>query len=146
MSNIFPIRPTPRSDADETPITEEVNQIPGEFDVDRVIKAQVSTQVVMRRITELENCLWATAEELLRLDPKSATAERAKKVLKDRLEIEVGGPVALPSPPLLPKQPKTGCTPSFIMGERDEMDVLCGGTEPGEYEQPENEKEDGGEA
>jgi hypothetical protein len=148
MSNIFPIRPASRADADETAITEQVEQIPGELDVDRVIKAQVSAPAVRQRITELENALWAAAEELFRLDPKSATAERAKLVLKNRLEIETGGPVSLPAPPRPPEQPKEGCAPSFLLGERNEMDPLCGASEPepDEYVQPDKEKEDGGES
>jgi hypothetical protein len=146
MSNIFPIRPTPRADQDETAVTEQMEQIPGELDVDRVIKAQVSVSAVRQRITELENCLWAAAEELFRLDPKSLTAERAKLVLKNRLEIETGGPVDPPSPPRPAKQPKEGCAASFVLGERNELDPLCGGSEPGEYVQPDKEKEDGGES
>jgi hypothetical protein len=146
MSNIFPFKPKLRDDADETAVTEQVEQIPGEMDIDRVIKAQASATAVRRRITELENSLWAAAEELFRLDPKSAVAERAKLVLKNRLEIETGGPVELPSPPRTAKQPEEGTAPSFIMGERDEMDKLHGNNPvPGEYVQPENEKEDGGE-
>jgi hypothetical protein len=123
-----------------------MEKIPGELDVDRVIKAQAAAPQVRQRITELENCLWAAAEELFRLDPKSATAERVKLVLKNRLEIETGGPVSLPSPPRPAKQPKEGCAPSFVLGERNELDPLCGGSEPDEYVQPDNEKEDGGEA
>jgi hypothetical protein len=146
-SNIFPLRPKSRDDADETAVTEQVEQIPGEMDIDRVIKAQASMAAVRHRITELENSLWAAAEELFRLDPKSAVAERAKAVLKDRLEIETGGPVSLPSAPHPARQPKEGCAPSFLMNERDEMDRTCGGEAlPGEYVQPENEKEDGGES
>jgi predicted CoA-binding protein len=87
MSNIIPIRPTLRADVDETAVTEQVQQIPGELDLDRVIKAQLSAPEVAQRITELEDCLWAVAQELRRLDPKSALAERAGLVLKNRLEI-----------------------------------------------------------
>ena len=87
MSNIIPIRPTLRADADETAVTEQVEQIPGELDLDRVIKAHLSAPEVVQRITELEDCLWAVAHELQRLDPKSALAERARLVLKNRLEI-----------------------------------------------------------
>jgi hypothetical protein len=88
MSNIIPIRPTSRADVDEAAITEQVEQIPGELDVDRVIKAQLSSTQIRRRITELEDCLCATAQELLRFDPRSASAERAKLLLKNRVEIE----------------------------------------------------------
>jgi hypothetical protein len=116
------------------------------MDVDRVIKAQASAPQIRQRITELENALWAAAEELLTRDPKSPAAERAKLVLKNRLEIETGGPVGLPKPPRPPRQPEEGCAPSFLLGERNEMDKLCGASpEPDEYVQPDNEKEDGGE-
>jgi hypothetical protein len=44
---------------------------------------------------------------------------------------------------------KRGCAPSFLTGERDEIDKVCGGiqaTKPEEYVQPDEEKETGGEA
>ena len=88
MSNIIPIRPNSRADVDEAAVTEQVEQIPRELDVDRVIKAQLSATQVARRITELEDCLCAVAQELLRFDPRSASAERAKLILKNRLEID----------------------------------------------------------
>jgi predicted CoA-binding protein len=88
LSNIIPIRPTSKVDVDETAVTEQVDQIPGELDVDRVIKAQLSAPQVVRRITELEDCLWGVTQELLRLDPKSLAAERAKLLLKNSLEID----------------------------------------------------------
>ena len=89
MSNIIPIRQLSRADADETAIVEQVEQIPGEVDVDRVIKAQASAPQIAERIRELEDCLWAVARELLERDPTSAAAERAKLLLKNRLEIDI---------------------------------------------------------
>jgi hypothetical protein len=44
---------------------------------------------------------------------------------------------------------KQGCTTSFVMEERNEMDKLCGRTpaeQQEEYSQPDEEKEAGGEA
>lgn len=89
MSNIIPIRSASRADVDEAAITEQVEQIPGELDVDRVIKAQLSATQITRRITELEDCLCSVAQELLILDPRSPSAERAKLLLKNRVEIGV---------------------------------------------------------
>ena len=43
---------------------------------------------------------------------------------------------------------KQGCATSFLTGERNEMDKVCGGiqaTTPEEYAQPDEEKETGGE-
>ena len=88
MSNIIPIRPASRADVGEAAITEQVEQIPGELDVDRVIKAQLSAPEVVRRITELEDCLWAVTAELFKLNPQSSSAERARLLLKNSLEIE----------------------------------------------------------
>jgi predicted CoA-binding protein len=88
VSNIIPIRPASRADADDAAITEQVEQIPGELDVDRVIKAQLSAPEVVRRITELEDCLWAVTAELFQFNPRSASAERARLLLKNSLEIE----------------------------------------------------------
>jgi hypothetical protein len=45
-------------------------------------------------------------------------------------------------------QKKKGCAPSFLMEKRNEEDILCGRTpaeEFDEYEQPDDEKEVGGE-
>lgn len=42
-----------------------------------------------------------------------------------------------------------GCATSFLNGERNEIDKVCGGiqaTKPQEYVQPDEEKETGGEA
>jgi hypothetical protein len=43
---------------------------------------------------------------------------------------------------------KQGCTTSFLLGKRNEIDKVCGGiqaTQQEEYPQPEEEKEAGGE-
>lgn len=90
MSNIIPVRPRSRADVDEAAVTEQVDQIPGELDVDRVIKAHLSAPQVAQRIAELEDCLWALTRELQKFDPTSIVAERAKLLLKNSLE--VGGP------------------------------------------------------
>jgi hypothetical protein len=89
VSNIIPITQLSRADADETAIVEQVEQIPGELDVDRLIKAQASTPQIAERVRELEDCLWAVARELLDHDPTSPAAERAKLLLKNRLEIDI---------------------------------------------------------
>jgi hypothetical protein len=79
------VHPVPK--ADDTVAEQFVEQIDGETTFDQVAKAQSSMPQVVERITELENCLWALAEELTRLDPKNPQIERAKLLLKNRLEI-----------------------------------------------------------
>lgn len=86
MSNIIPIRSTSRADVEEAVVTEQVEHIPGELDVDRVIKAHLSAPHVVQRIAELEDCLWALTQELLNYDRTSPSVERAKLLLKNCLE------------------------------------------------------------
>jgi Zn-finger nucleic acid-binding protein len=55
------------------------------------------------------------------------------------------GKAPSPAPADLDQQ---GCATSFLTGERNEMDKLCGETQapkPEEYTQPDEEKETGGE-
>jgi hypothetical protein len=56
-------------------------------------------------------------------------------------------PSKLPSPPA--ESDKQGCAVSFLTGEKNEMDKVCGGAQakhPEEYVQPDEEKETGGES
>lgn len=79
------VHPVPK--ADETVAEQFIEQFDGETTFDQVAKAQSSMPQVVGRITELENCLWALAEQLTRFDPRNPQVERAKLLLKNRLEI-----------------------------------------------------------
>jgi hypothetical protein len=78
----------------ETAITEHIEKIEGEVALDTYVKAQTSAPEVVRRITELENCLWRLANAILtskdvnKYPELRAAAEEAKLVLKNRLEID----------------------------------------------------------
>jgi Zn-dependent oligopeptidase len=78
----------------ETAITEYVEKIEGEVALDSYVKAQTSAPEVVKRITELENCLQRlasavlTSSEVDRHPELRAAAEEAKLVLKNRLEID----------------------------------------------------------
>jgi Zn-dependent oligopeptidase len=78
----------------ETAISEYLEKVEGEVALDTYVKAQTSAPEVVKRITELENCLqrlasavinsvWAHRDAELR-----TAAEQAKFVLKNRLEID----------------------------------------------------------
>jgi hypothetical protein len=79
---------------DETTVTEPIEKIEGEVALDTYVKAQTSAPEVVRRITELENCLWRLADAVLasidvgRYPQLRAVAEEAKLVLKNRLEVD----------------------------------------------------------
>jgi hypothetical protein len=76
----------------ETAVTQYVEKIEGEVALDTYVKAQASAPEVVKRITELENCLQRLASAVLTssgVDPEMrAAAEEAKLVLKNRLEVD----------------------------------------------------------
>src|SRR5260370_2340297 len=78
----------------ETTISQYVEKIEGEVALDNYVKAQTSAPEVVKRITELENCLQRLASAVLsssHLDRDPAmrsAAEEAKLVLKNRLEVD----------------------------------------------------------
>ena len=78
----------------ETTITEYIEKIEGEVALDTYVKAQTSAPEVVKRLTELENCLWRMADAVLsssdvdRHPELRAAVEEAKLVLKNRLEVD----------------------------------------------------------
>jgi hypothetical protein len=78
----------------ETSITEHIEKIEGEVALDTYVKAQTSAPEVVKRITELENCLQRLASAMLassdgdRHPELRSAAEEAKLLLKNRLEID----------------------------------------------------------
>jgi hypothetical protein len=78
----------------ETTITEHIEKIEGEVALDTYVKAQTSAPEVVKRITELENCLQRLASAVLtsinadRNPELRAVAEEAKLVLKNRIEVD----------------------------------------------------------
>jgi len=78
----------------ETTITEPIEKIEGEVALDTYVKAQTSAPEVVKRITELENCLWRlanaimTCSDIVKHPELRASAEEAKLILNNRLEID----------------------------------------------------------
>jgi hypothetical protein len=93
LAGILPRVVHPVNDG-ETAITEYIEKIDGEVALDTYVKAQTSAPEVVKRITELENCLWRMADavwsssDLDRHPQLRAAAEEAKLVLKNRLEVD----------------------------------------------------------
>jgi hypothetical protein len=83
----MPMNVHPKPKSDNTVAEEFVERIDGETSFDQIAKAQASMPQVVQRLTELENCLWALAEELHRFDTRNPQIERAKLLLKNKLEI-----------------------------------------------------------
>lgn len=91
---MFPVAPPLRDDVDQAPITLQVEAAPGEVELDAVVRAQSSAPQVVKRLTTLEDCLWAAVDALGKL-PANARAflgadaiiERAKFILRGDLEV-----------------------------------------------------------
>ena len=92
LAGIVP-RGSPINDG-ETTISEYVEKREGEVALDAYVRAQVSAPEVVKRITELENCLLRVANAVLAASDIDehpelrAAAEEAKLVLKNRLEVD----------------------------------------------------------
>jgi hypothetical protein len=91
---MFPVAPPARDDVDQAPITQQVEAAPGEIWLDAVIRAQSSAPQVVRRLTTLEDCLWAAVDALGKLPAKArevlgadAIIDRAKLLLRGDLEL-----------------------------------------------------------
>jgi Zn-dependent oligopeptidase len=93
LAAIIPRYVRPVNDG-ETTVTEHIEKIEGEVALDTYVKAQTSAPEVVKRITELENCLQRLASAVLCLSDVDrhaelrAAAEEAKLVLKNRLEVD----------------------------------------------------------
>jgi hypothetical protein len=93
LAGVVPRVVHPQNDG-ETTISQYVEKIEGEVALDSYVKAQMSAPEVVKRITELENCLQRLASAALassdvdRHPELRAAAEEAKLVLKNRLEVD----------------------------------------------------------
>jgi hypothetical protein len=78
----------------ETTVPQYIEKLEGEVEMDAYVRAQMSAPEVVKRIIELENCVWRLADAILRssdIDSHPelrAVAEEARMVLKDRLEVD----------------------------------------------------------
>jgi hypothetical protein len=93
LAGIIPRGVQPANDG-ETNVTQYVEKIEGEVELDAYVKAQTSAPEVVKRITELENCLWRLADAIsssMNLDGHPglrAAVEEATLLLKNRLEVD----------------------------------------------------------
>lgn len=93
LAGVVPQVIHPRIDG-ETAITEYIEKIEGEVALDSYVKAQTSAPEVVKRISELENCLQRLANaalasgNIVKHPELRAAAEEAKLLLKNRLEVD----------------------------------------------------------
>ena len=94
MPNIgspFPTAVPPRNDVQQDKVSVQAEPAPGEVALDALIRQQSSAPQIVKRIAELENCIWALSDYLHRRctdDEAHELIQRAKEVLKSRVEID----------------------------------------------------------
>jgi hypothetical protein len=104
-SSPFPKKILPRDDRETAPIEEVVEaKRLGETTIDAIAKAQVSAPQVVKRMVELEECLWSLADLLSRLPPDlressgaNAAIERAKTLLRQSLVMDHNSELDVPA-------------------------------------------------
>ena len=64
---MFPTAQPPRADEDTAAIEQVIEQVPGEIELDKIIKAQTSAPQIVKRMVELENSMWSLVGILLLL-------------------------------------------------------------------------------
>jgi len=71
---VFPTAQPPRADEDLAPIEEVIQHVPGEIDLDKIVKAQMSQPQIAKRMINLENSVWSLGGILLLL-PEATRAK-----------------------------------------------------------------------
>jgi hypothetical protein len=67
LGSAFPTPIAPRDDRETAAIEAVQEQVPGEVELDAVVRAQASAPQVVARMVALENCVWSLASLLLSL-------------------------------------------------------------------------------
>jgi hypothetical protein len=92
---MFPGPVAPRDDVAESAIVLHEEQRIGEVELDAVVRAQSSAPQVVKRFSELENCLWAAAEALVKLSSEDRERIGADEII-DRARILLNGDLEIP--------------------------------------------------
>ena len=93
LGGIIPRAVHPVNDGEST-VPKYIEKIEGEVELDAYVRTQMSAPEVVKRITELENCVWRLADAILALGDIDrhpelrAAAEEARLVLKNRLDVD----------------------------------------------------------
>jgi hypothetical protein len=71
LGSPFPTPTPPRDDQESAAIEFVQEQVPGEVELDAVVRAQSSAPQIVARMIALENCIWSLASLLLSLPPET---------------------------------------------------------------------------
>lgn len=120
---MFPIAPRPRDDVDQAPIAQQVEAAPGEIDLDAVIRAQSFAPQVVRRLTTLEDCLWAAVDALGKLPAQARQALGADAII-ERAKLLLLGDLEVPEPEVYEASELTSEQASELPAQYDKASTL----------------------
>jgi hypothetical protein len=83
MSELFPTKPPSRDDKDTAEIAQVLESVPGQVQLDAVIKAQMSVPQIVERMVTLENCVWHLARAIVLLPDTAIDPATRRKLIEE---------------------------------------------------------------
>jgi hypothetical protein len=83
MSELFPTKPPFRDDKDIAEIAQGLESVPGQVQLDAVIKAQMSVPQIVERMVKLENCVWHLASAIVLLPDTAIDPATRRKLIEE---------------------------------------------------------------
>jgi hypothetical protein len=93
MSELFPVKPPSRDDQDTAEIAQVLESVPGQVELDAVIKAQMSVPQIVERMVALENCVWRLARAIVLLPDNAIDSATRRKLIEEARPLLLGSKV-----------------------------------------------------
>jgi hypothetical protein len=93
MSELFPAKPPSRDDQDTAEIAQVLESVPGQVELDAVIKAQMSVPQIVERMVALENCVWRLARAIVLLPDNAIDSATRRKLIEEARPLLLGSKV-----------------------------------------------------
>jgi hypothetical protein len=83
MSELFPTKPPSRNDRETAEIAQVLESVPGQVELDAVIKAQMSVPQIVERMVKLERCVWHLARAIVLLPDTAMDPATRRNVIDE---------------------------------------------------------------
>jgi hypothetical protein len=80
--SMFPEAQPPRDDVETALVEQVLEHVPGEIDLDKLVKIQTSHPQIAKRMIELENSIWSLVGALLLLPEATRNKIGAKEAIE----------------------------------------------------------------
>ena len=79
---VFPVAPSPRADEDTAVIEQVLEAVPGQVEMDALVRAQSSAPQIVERMVKLENCVWSLASAIILLPDSAMDSDTRRKLIE----------------------------------------------------------------